>query len=182
MKETPSPAAGRTLVIGIGNEVLRDEGFGVHVARALASRREALPPGVAVVEAGLSLLELAPEMARHEHVVLVDAVRAGGEPGTLYRLEVEAGFETRPPRAAALSLHQWGVEDTLRAIALMKLLPPRVTIVGAEVGLVEPGLGLTPAVAASAERLVDGLLRELGANPHACAGIPIAAHSSAAGP
>jgi hydrogenase maturation protease len=156
-----SPPAG-VLVVGIGSEMLRDEGLGVHVARALAASREALPSSVEVVEAGLMLLPLAAEMARRERVVIVDAVRAGGEPGTVYRLELGAGLAAAFPVEPALSLHQWGLGDTLRAIERMGMLPRRLTVLGAEPALVEPGLELSPAAAEAARRLVALLVAELG--------------------
>jgi hydrogenase maturation protease len=151
------------LVVGIGNELLRDEGLGIHVARALAAASGALPDSVEVIEGGLALLDLAPEMARRERVILVDAVRAGGVPGTVYRIDLEDGFGADLPTEASLSLHQWGLADTLRAIALMGLLPRHLTVIGAEPAVVEPGLDLSPAVAGAALRMVAQLLAELGA-------------------
>jgi hydrogenase maturation protease len=168
------------LVVGIGNELLRDEGLGVHVARALAAS-PALPESAEVVEAGLALLDLAGEMARRERVILVDAVRAEREPGTLYRLELRDGMVERMPAGPALSLHQWGLADTLRAIALMGLLPRRVTVLGAEPERVEPGLDLSPAVAGAARRLVALVLAELAGGADAEGAVREPVRADAAG-
>jgi hydrogenase maturation protease len=154
--------------VGIGNELLGDEGLGVHVARALAAA-PALPASAEVVEAGLAPLDLAGEMVRRERVILVDALRAGRAPGTLYRLELREEMVERMPSDAVFSLHQWGLADTLRAIALMGMLPRRVTVLGAEPERVAPGLGLSPVGARAVERLVAVVLAELGCGAGAAA-------------
>jgi hydrogenase maturation protease len=79
-------AANRILVAGIGNVFLSDDGFGVEVARRLAAQE--LPPGIEVVDVGIRGMHLAYRLLDGYHaVVLVDTVRHGGAPGTLYLLE-----------------------------------------------------------------------------------------------
>ena len=71
---------------GVGNAWLRDDGFGGEVARRL--RERALPPGVAVMDAGTGGLDLAYEVMRgYDALVILDVSRQGGEPGTLYVME-----------------------------------------------------------------------------------------------
>jgi hydrogenase maturation protease len=75
----------KTLVVGLGNPILTDDGVGIYVARALAAR--ALPPDVEVAEASLGGLRLLDMIRGYERVVLVDAIQtAGGRPGQLHRL------------------------------------------------------------------------------------------------
>jgi hydrogenase maturation protease len=75
----------KTLVVGLGNSLLTDDGVGIYVAHALAARR--LPPNVEVVETSLGGLRLLDAMGGYERVVLVDAIQtAGGRPGQLHRL------------------------------------------------------------------------------------------------
>ena len=59
----------KTLIVGIGNELLGDEGFGVHVARALLAL-PSLPCGVEVMEAGTCLLEVLPLLPQFARVIL----------------------------------------------------------------------------------------------------------------
>lgn len=151
------------LVVGIGNELLGDEGLGVHVARRLLAARDSLPVRVAVLESGTCLLDAVPEMARYSHVIIVDAIRGGREAGTVYRAEVPAELSGQLPVAASISLHQWGVIETFEAAKLLGLLPKRLTLFGAEPERFHPSLELSPALARAAEEIVARLLAELGA-------------------
>ena len=84
---------GRMLVVGVGNVLLRDEGVGVWVARALKTRP--LPEGVEVVDLGTSCESLLALTDGVEKLVIVDAMMAGLEPGTVLRLRPE-DLEGRP--------------------------------------------------------------------------------------
>lgn len=156
-----APARPRVLIVGVGNELLGDEGLGVHVARTLLARRNSLPAGVDVIEAGTSLLDLLGELARCERVILVDAVRAGGEPGTIYWLEPAKGLAADAPEPAPLSLHEWSLLEALRAAEKLHLLPPELSLVGAEPQATELSLQLSPAVERAARGIVATLTEEL---------------------
>jgi hydrogenase maturation protease len=148
------------LVIGTGNELLGDEGLGVHVARALLAR-DGLPEHVEVLEAGTALLDLLPHMSRYPQVILVDAVRAGQEPGSLYRLEIVAGSALQPVSYPPVSLHEWGILETLHAAETLGLMPGQLTLLGAEPEIVEPSLELSPRLARAAAQIVALLLDEV---------------------
>jgi hydrogenase maturation protease len=156
-----SSDADSVLIVGLGNELLGDEGLGVHVARSLLAARDSLPAHVTVLEAGTSLLDVLPEMPRYARVILVDAVRTGRRPGTLCRAELSADSITQQEASAPVSLHQWGVMETLRAAKLLKLLPARLSLVGAEPERIGPGTELSPALARARERITSILLDEL---------------------
>jgi hydrogenase maturation protease len=80
----------KTLVIGVGNPILSDDGVGIHVARILKGRTL---PGVAVEELPASGLELLDMVLDFEKVVIVDAIQTrDGVPGQIFVLE-EADFE-----------------------------------------------------------------------------------------
>lgn len=140
------------LVAGVGNELLGDEGLGVHVARAL--KRGPPVAGVEVCEAGTALFDLLGEMARYEWVIVVDAIQGGGPPGTVYRLEWDAGAEEAAEPGAVASLHEFGVAETLRAGRLMGLLPDRLTVIGAEPARITAGAALSKEAAEAAGRIV----------------------------
>lgn len=97
------PAERRTLVAGIGNVLLGDDGFGVETARRLAGRE--LPGTVEVVDIGVRGVHLAYQLLDgYDTLVLVDATARGEAPGTLYVIEhdVGAGNPRRPrPRWTA---------------------------------------------------------------------------------
>ena len=152
-------AAETVLIAGVGNELLGDEGIGIHVVRSLAAGMS-LPGHAEVVEAGTALLHLVPEMARHSRVFLIDAIRAGGEPGTVYRLDIPAGSLLHMESASPVSLHQWTILETLRTAEMLGLLPQRLTVIGAEPEVVEPRLELSPRLGKAAGRIVAMLLDE----------------------
>lgn len=156
--------AERILIVGIGNLLLGDEGLGVHVAGALRAGYPPLPRGVEVVEAGTSLLDVLPELGRCDRVILVDAIRAGGVPGSTYRLDLSANLRAGGDwrLSPALSLHELAVDDALVAAKALGLLPSRVELIGAEPHSLEPGLVLSPAVARAATDIVAMIEAEVG--------------------
>jgi hydrogenase maturation protease len=153
------------LVVGIGNELLGDEGLGVRVARRLLAARNLLPAHVAVLECGTCLLDVVSEMARYSHVIIVDAIRGGRKAGTVYRAELSEDLSDQLPAVPSLSLHQWGVIETLQAAKLLGLSPRRTTLFGAEPACVQPSLELSPALARAGAEIAATLLSELGAEP-----------------
>lgn len=147
----------RTLVLGLGNVLLGDEGVGVFVADTLA-RRFAFPPGVAVLDGGTLGLDLLPRLDGVARLLLVDAVRADRAPGTLVRLE---GTDVPAALHVKVSPHQVGVGDLLAAARLVGREPPEVVLWGIEPARLAPGTGFSPAVAEALPRLTDAVLGEL---------------------
>lgn len=152
----------RILIVGVGNALLRDEGLGVHVARALQAMKPALPEHVDVFEAGTLMMDALPRMTSYSRVIVVDAVRAGKRPGSIYRIEADDGPATPPECGEAVSLHEIGVAETLSIGALMGLKPKSTLIVGAEPERIEPGTELSPRLVKAARRIVSMLLAETG--------------------
>jgi hydrogenase maturation protease len=147
-----------TLIVGVGNLLLADEGLGVHVARALQSAGVALPSDVRVLEAGTALLDVLPELAHCDRVIVVDAVAAGGVPGTLYDLDLGAALREASERPERYSLHQEELLDALQMASRLNLLPQELRLIGAEPACCTAGTDLTPIVAAAAERIVEMLI------------------------
>ncbi len=126
----PGGASGgvRVLVAGIGNIFLGDDGWGVEVVRAMASRGQ--PPGVKVVDFGIRGLDLAYALQEgYESVVFLDATPRGDAPGTLYVIEHSA-----QPDEEEVVLDTHGM-DPVRVLALARRLgevPDRILVVGCE--------------------------------------------------
>lgn len=147
----------QTLVLGIGNILLRDEGVGVHVVQTLRGRH--LPEGVEIVDGGTAGPALIDFIADRPRVIVIDAVRANGKPGTVLRL---TDADLAGSAAAAVSLHEVGL---LEAILMARQLgcPPReIVIFGVIPKDMGPGLDLTPEVAAVVPKVADLVLAELG--------------------
>jgi hydrogenase maturation protease len=152
----------RILIVGVGNELLRDEGLGVHVARSLLSMKPSLPPNVDVLEAGTSLLDVLPLMPLYSRVVIVDAVRAGKRAGHIHRVEVTDETAGSFEAGASVSLHEMGVMEALKLGAMMGFRPGSLFIIGAEPEQIEPGTELSPRLGRAANRIISILLREIG--------------------
>ncbi len=130
------------LVLGLGNPLCQDDGVGVMaVARILETWSPG--PGVKIMEGGTLGLWLLPLLESYRTVVLVDAIRADGEPGTQVRID---GEEVARAAAHRLSVHQVGVGDLMDAAQLRGTLPPTLILVGVVPEAVSLGLGLTPRV------------------------------------
>jgi hydrogenase maturation protease len=145
------------LVLGVGNTLLSDEGVGVRAVEAL-TQRWALPPEVEVVDGGTAGMDLLDIFADRSHVIIVDAVRTGGPPGTVIRLEgdqVPALFGTR------ISPHQLGLSDVLAALQILEMSPRSLVVLGIEPASLDLGLELSPRLAACLDTLVDQVLGEL---------------------
>lgn len=152
-----------TLVLGVGNELLGDDGFGVHVARTLQRMHPPLPPHVEIVDAGTSLLDCLPRMPGFSRVIILDAIRLGERPGSIHRMEVSRATMGSPGSEPAVSLHEVDVTGALAVAALMGLMPERVLIAGAEPDRIDAGIGLSPPLEDAAQRLVAMLLAEISA-------------------
>jgi len=162
----------RTLIAGVGNIFLGDDGFGVETVRRLIAA--GLPDHVEAVDVGVRGVHLAYQLLDgYDTFVLVDATARGGAPGTLYVIEPdgEGGVETAAGSGpgsgeALLDGHRMSPDSVLALLGTLCAgtggTPPRRTlVVGCEPADVEEGIGLSPAVEAAvpeAVRLVLGLL------------------------
>jgi hydrogenase maturation protease len=144
------------VVLGIGNILMRDEGLGVRAAEALL---ELAPPGVRVVVAGSLGPSTLPQVEDASRLLVLDAIEAGLAPGAVVRCDPS----DLPPRPSSLSPHEFGVTDLLALLAQTAVLPERTVVLGIEPARIEPGIGLSPDVAAAIPRLVDAALAVLGA-------------------
>ena len=151
----------KTLVAGVGNVLLGDEGIGVHAVRALLE--EGAPAGADVVDAGTALGDLLGEMGAYERLVLVDAIRGGGAPGALYRMEIRSPEDLRGA-ARPMSLHEFGVAEALEQARALGVLPREVVLLGAEPARMEPGMELSPEAERALRPLVEMVRGEIKAD------------------
>lgn len=147
----------KTVVLGIGNLIMQDEGVGVRVIEAL-ERDHPMPAGVTLIDGGTSAMEMLDELSDLDHLIVVDAINAGKPPGTLVRIEgedVPSFFRTR------LSPHQIGLPDVLASLEFLGAQPKKMVILGVQPQTMELGMELTPQVAAQVPALVNQVLAEL---------------------
>ena len=124
----------RVLIAGLGNVLLQDDGVGVHAIRELRKTRLR---GVVVAEVGTAVLDALHLFEWADKILAIDAMQAGGLPGSIYCLSggsvAEQGFQT--------SLHE------LSLLSALKFIPrefiPEITVLGIEPETIDYGLQLT---------------------------------------
>ena len=101
--------AKKTLVLGLGNVIMGDEGVGVHVVRAL--EKHTLPPNVECLDGGTGGFVLLEPLQNAGHIILIDATDDGNPPGTVTRTVPRFSADYPP----TLTAHDIGVKDLLDA-------------------------------------------------------------------
>jgi hydrogenase maturation protease len=101
--------AKKTLVLGLGNVIMGDEGIGVHVVRALEQLQ--LPANVECLDGGTGGFVLLEPLQSAEHIILIDATDDGNPPGTVTRTTPRFSQDYPP----TLTAHDIGVKDLLDA-------------------------------------------------------------------
>jgi hydrogenase maturation protease len=147
----------KILILGIGNILFADEGVGIRVVERLQTRYR-FPEYVTVMDGGVLGLSLMCYITETEHLIVVDAVKKGGPPGTLYRL---TGDEVPRRFLAKNSLHQIDFLEALTACDVIEKLPETV-ILGVEPEDIDSmSLELTSAREEKMDDLIEMVLREL---------------------
>ncbi|MCS0639510.1 hydrogenase maturation protease [Streptomyces sp. LP05-1] len=173
-----SDLPGRTLVAGVGNIFLGDDGFGVETVQRLA--RLPAPAGVGAMgdvgaieymDVGIRGVHLAYRLLEgYRHLVLVDALARGAEPGTLCVLDAteevtgEAPDSPAGPAGPAVDAHALDPAAVLRLIrglhrSLGAAAPAEVHVVGCEPRDTDEAIGLSPPVAAAVPRAMELVTR-----------------------
>ena len=147
----------RVTVLGVGNVLLTDEGFGVRVAEALDVAYE-FPDDVQVLDGGVLGMELLRFVTGTEKLLILDALKEGGADGKCRRLtgdEVKAHFREK------LSAHEIGVQDVLTFLEVTGKPIGEIVVIGAEPKSLEAGLSLStemePRVAEAAAMAAEEL-------------------------
>lgn len=153
----------RVLVVGVGNVLRADDGFGVAVARRLAGRD--LPPEVTVVETGIGGIHLVHElMAGYDALIVVDAVDRGRPPGSVLVIDADViDVAELPPDTRhdlLADMHLATPERALMVARAVGVLPERTIIVGCQPTEIEElGIGLSDEIAAAVDVAVGEVER-----------------------
>jgi hydrogenase maturation protease len=156
-----SEGGGGTVVIGLGNPIMADDGVGIAALERL--RAVGAPAGVELVDGGTWGMNLLPVIEAADKLVLMDAIDAGGEPGTLHVLE-----RARIPRylATKISPHQVDLCDVLALAELRGTLPEDTVAIGLQPARVEMSCELSDAVRVRVDDLVAAVTDHLAAWGH----------------
>jgi hydrogenase maturation protease len=139
----------------MGNAWQGDDAAGLAVARRL---RDRLGDGFEVRELEGEPVSIVEALDGADEVVLVDAVSAGGAPGTVHR--IDASDEPIPATLHAASTHTLGVGEAIELARSLGRLPPKVVLYGIEAGRLAAGDELTPAVARAVDEVVERVVAE----------------------
>ena len=146
----------RITVLGIGNLLLKDEGIGVHLVQKLAGVVD--DANVKIIDAGtypdfLSLVD-----DNLDKLIIVDAVKTGDRPGTIYRFSSEdIDLDSTLP----ISIHDMGVLDSLRTMALFNRQPKSTVVIGIEPRTIDFGLELSPEIEDKLPGMIELILKEI---------------------
>ena len=154
----------KTLILGLGNTILSDDGVGIRVIEELQSRLS--DPDITVLETNVSGLSLLDIMIGYDKVIIVDAIQTvGGKPGDIYQLT---------PDALKVSRHAASPHDVnlVTALDLGKKLglsiPQEIVIFAIEVSDVTTfSEECTPELKPAIPVCVETVIRELKEKPNA---------------
>lgn len=142
----------KTLVLGVGNLLMGDDGVGVHAVMAL--RREGGIPDAEIIEVGTAILDALPSLEIADRIIVMDAVCAGKTPGTLYRFP----FSRCAVNTAIASVHGLSL---IRVLTLYGKKPPEGMILGIEPDHIGWSMSLSPRVEKTFPDLLEAVRKEV---------------------
>ena len=144
----------RTLIVGIGNLLCRDEGIGVHVVHKMEGIQ--LPPHIELLDMGTSTMDLISHLKEVKKLIVIDAMKAGGTPGTIYKCRPE---DLLPKGDEPISLHEIGVLETL-SMAKKMGMEIQTVIIGVEPKVLDWGMELTEEIKGVIPSIIEAVLKE----------------------
>jgi len=144
-----------TVIIGIGNILLQDDGVGVHVIKQLEN--EKLPSTIELVDGGTSTLDMLGFFLDYKKVIVVDCLRAGLTPGTIYKIKPE---DIKDYKKENLSIHDVQILDVARMANMMNKYP-EVVIFGIEPEKIALELEMTQTMVSKIPEIILNIKKEL---------------------
>ncbi|MBF0378822.1 MAG: HyaD/HybD family hydrogenase maturation endopeptidase [Desulfamplus sp.] len=149
----------KVMVLGVGNILYSDDGFGIKVIQELEDKHsDAIPDNVTLVDGGVLGINLLGVISSADRLIVVDTILNNGKPGDIHRLEGDA----IPNRILGKnSMHQ---VDLLEALSLCRLMGnvPKTVIIGVEPQDIETlNPELTPIIDRQVQHLVELVLNEI---------------------
>ncbi len=145
------------MILGIGCTLFADQGFGVSLIQTMRERYD-FPENVSLVDGGLLGVAMTGTIARADHLIAIDAIGNGGNPGDIYRLEKQQIFDRLKGKNNVQHV------DFLEALAHCQALddPPETVLLGVEPEDTESVVcELTPALQDKMDVMIQCVLKEL---------------------
>ncbi|HBO84582.1 MAG: hypothetical protein A2073_03415 [Deltaproteobacteria bacterium GWC2_42_11] len=150
--------ASKIIILGIGNILMRDDGFGIHIVNELL-RRYKFPPHVTVIDGGTVSINLLPLIEDADHLIVIDVINSNNPPGTISVFKPD-----RLPEDIVYkrSLHQVGINEIFGIASILEKFPD-TTIIGIQPSDINSCItGLTNELYRRVDEVVDIILKELG--------------------
>jgi len=145
----------RNIVVGVGNILLKDEGIGVHIAHAL--QQTDIPHDIKVIDVGTSP-DLSYYVENCDKLIIVDAVKGRGKPGTIYRFHPH---DVNMKSEGMASAHELGLGQSFEMMRLMGNEPKEIVIIGIEPKEIDWGTELSPEIKAKMPEIINIVLDEI---------------------
>ncbi len=153
----------KTLVLGLGNPLVSDEGFGVQAVQRLQERYR-FPDEVEVVDGGTLGLRLLPMLEDADRILILDAVDVSRSPGTVVQISWEDVHRALPVK---ISPHQETVTEVLALLELRRGKPDEFLIIGCQPASLDMGLELSAEVKKGMEQALGDVITVLKGWGHA---------------
>jgi hydrogenase maturation protease len=144
----------KILIVGIGNLLCRDEGIGVHVIQEIRNLK--LPDHIDLLDMGTSTMDLISYLGGVKKLIVIDAMKAGGTPGTIYKCRPE---DLLPEEEGPISLHEIGLLESLNMSQKMGMKIDTV-IIGVEPKVLDWGMELSGEVKSKIPAIIEAVLKE----------------------
>ncbi len=150
----------RTLILGVGNILQKDDGIGVFVVNKLRDSGMQIPGHVDIMDGGTAGLDLIPIMYEYDRIIIIDALKVADHPGSVYRFTPEYLLSS----SSRVSLHEIGISEILNMLKIQGA-NPEVEIIGIVPEDIETlEIAISPAVADAVPRVMDLILEAVGQN------------------
>lgn len=144
-------------IIGLGNILMKDEGFGVHFVKWLGGRWK-FPDTVELIEGGVMAYALLGPVCGCEHLIVVDVLRTDDEPGAVYRFTLaEIGPKLPPPASA----HEVQFLDVLCKAEMLEEAPEVIFLCVVPENIRDMDMEMTPLMREKFPVVEELLMREL---------------------
>jgi hydrogenase maturation protease len=148
----------KTLILGVGNYILSDDGLSVHVLERLQADHS-IPEDIQMIDGGTCGLDLLQYLEGVSNLIIIDAIKTrNGTPGSIIRLD---GDQIPAYLSLKISPHDIGLPDLLATAKLRDLYPERIVVFGIQPASLELGVELSLEVAAKVEDLIELIKKEV---------------------
>ncbi len=148
----------KVLIIGLGNLIMSDDGVGSYLIRELKKIKDIPIKDVSLLELGTSPLYYLEEISRAESLIVIDAVKGGEKPGSIYCFKSE---NLKTYSISNRDFHGYSIIQVIDLARELTKLPTNITVYGMEPGNTGPGEGLSDSLKNALPKLVELIIEEI---------------------